>query len=267
MSHVTTTPFSPSTIQSRPHPPPHALLSAGAASHISYLDKRRTSIATPTQKCFSGMSGPSISPPPPCLPLTMAFTTQTPLTSSKPNAHDNTAVMGPMTTGEPKRKHEGPKDDTAVQKKTPRADDGTAGEATISQAKRPHRGCTRIMNSPTTTRRATQRHSEPNHSARGLTIMPGHECQCLVCIQFFPPPLSSLPNDLMSHEEEIASTKTTPPPIHDARAQTARHTHELTANDRATPDSEDLGGIRGMVIQGGVGLQPFLRRNGYLLRH
>ncbi|KIJ92855.1 hypothetical protein K443DRAFT_685005 [Laccaria amethystina LaAM-08-1] len=29
-----------------------------------------------------------------------------PLKSSKPNAHDNTAAMGPMTTGKPKRRHE-----------------------------------------------------------------------------------------------------------------------------------------------------------------
>jgi len=72
------------------------------------------------------------------------------------------------------------------------------------------------------------------------------------------PPLSFPPNDRTSLEEEIASTKTTLPPIDDARAQTARHTNELTANDRATPAGEDLGGTGRMDIQGDVGEEEWL---------
>ncbi|KIJ91867.1 hypothetical protein K443DRAFT_685693 [Laccaria amethystina LaAM-08-1] len=83
-----------------------------------------------------------------------------PLKSSKSNAHENTAEMGPMMTGKPKQRHK-----------------DTMGLTTARQA--------------------------------NPTILPGHECRCL---------------------------------IHDARAQTARYTNELTTNDRATPDNEDLRG-------------------------
>ncbi|KIK09773.1 hypothetical protein K443DRAFT_671097 [Laccaria amethystina LaAM-08-1] len=130
-----------------------------------------------------------------------------PLKSSKPNAHDNMAEMGPMTTGEPKRRHE-----------------DTTGLTMAQRAKRlRHRPNDHIAGSPTL-RIAQPQHEGPHNVTGSPTIPPGHECRCL---------------------------------IHDARVQTARYTNELTTNDRATPDNEDLG-TGGMDIQGGVGSPTIL---------
>jgi hypothetical protein len=102
MSHVTTTLFLPSTIpQSCPHPPPHTLISAGTYPMPGQEENEHRD-TNPSQICPQAFY---FSPQP-------LFTTDhsihnpgCPLKSSKPNAHDNTAAMGPMTTGKPKQRH------------------------------------------------------------------------------------------------------------------------------------------------------------------